>query len=298
MAGIRDVLVALDIETGTEKWRIDFVEELETPVPTFGYVSSPLIDGEYIYVQAGASVIKIDKQSGDIVWRSMNDGGGMNGSAFSSPVIETMGGERQLLVQSRTTLAGLSLETGELLWSQDIPAFRGMNIVTPTKIGERLFTSSYGGKSFMFGIDKTPEGFSVSERWENKVQGYMSSPVVVDNHIYLHLRNRRFACLDAETGEDKWITKPFGQYWSLLAQGDRILALDERGELLLIAANPIEFEILDRKKVSEEVDLGSSRFRSWATIRSRPEGTNCLSLGERLTGVRVVNSSLSMDGKR
>ncbi|MCP4192983.1 MAG: PQQ-binding-like beta-propeller repeat protein [Planctomycetaceae bacterium] len=252
VAGIRDVLVAIDIETGTEKWRIDFVDKLESPLPSFGYVSSPLIDGAHLYVQAGASVIKIDKENGEIIWRSMNDGGGMNGSAFSSPVIETVGGERQLLVQSRTALAGLSLETGEVLWSQDVPAFRGMNIVTPTKIGEQLFTSSYGGKSFMYGIDKTPDGYSVSEKWANKVQGYMSSPVVIDDHIYLHLRNRRFACLDAESGEEKWITKPFGQYWSLLAQGNRILALDERGELLLIAANPVEFEILDRKKVSDE----------------------------------------------
>ena len=36
----------------------------------------------------------------------------------------------------------------------------------------------------------------------------MSSPVVINGHIYLHLRNQRFVCLDAETGVECWTTKP------------------------------------------------------------------------------------------
>lgn len=37
----------------------------------------------------------------------------------------------------------------------------------------------------------------------------------------------------------------------MVAQGDRILALDERGELLLIRANPEKFELLDSRKISD-----------------------------------------------
>jgi outer membrane protein assembly factor BamB len=87
--------------------------------------------------------------------------------------------------------------------------------------------------------------------WENKTQGYMSSPVVIGSHAYLHLRNQRFTCIDLATGKETWTTKPYGQYWSIVAQGDRILALDERGELLLIRANPEKFELLDSRKISE-----------------------------------------------
>ncbi len=252
VAGIRDVLVALDLKTGEPKWKLDFVEKLESPLPSFGFVSSPLIDGDDLYVQAGGSVVKLNKKNGEIIWRSMSDGGGMFGSAFSSPVIEVVDGKRQLVVQTRQAMVGISMEDGEVLWSQDVPAFRGMNIVTPTKIGNDFFTSSYGGRSFLYKIDKTEDGFTVSEKWNNKAQGYMSTPVVIDGHIYLHLRNRRFTCIDAATGEEKWRTKPFGQYWSLLAQGNLILALDERGELLLIDANPEEFKILDRMTISED----------------------------------------------
>ncbi|MGE0759046.1 MAG: PQQ-binding-like beta-propeller repeat protein, partial [Pirellulaceae bacterium] len=41
VAGMRDVLVALDARTGEQRWRIDFVEQLQAPLPTFGFVSSP-----------------------------------------------------------------------------------------------------------------------------------------------------------------------------------------------------------------------------------------------------------------
>ncbi|MEZ6067548.1 MAG: PQQ-binding-like beta-propeller repeat protein [Planctomycetaceae bacterium] len=117
-----------------------------------------------------------------------------------------------------------------MLWTQEIPAFRGMNILTPAAYEDSVFTSSYGGKSFLYKVNRgADERFQTQLGWDNKVQGYMSSPVVIDGHVYLHLRNQRFACIDLATGESRWTTTPYGRYWSLIARGDRILALDETG---------------------------------------------------------------------
>jgi outer membrane protein assembly factor BamB len=79
----------------------------------------------------------------------------------------------------------------------------------------------------------------------------MSSPVVVDGHVYLHLRNQRFACIDLSSGKERWITQPYGKYWSLVVANGRILALDERGELFLIRATPEKFDLIGQHKVSE-----------------------------------------------
>ena len=251
VAGIRDVLVCLNAETGEVNWKVDFVKDTGSSLPSFGCVCSPLVDDGYVYMQAGGGFVKLDRTDGNIVWKSLDDGGGMYGSAFSSPVIATIAGQRQAVVQSRKQLCGVDLQSGKVLWSQDIEAFRGMNILTPTVIGDRVFTSSYGGGSFLFEITGSVEdGFKVTQLWRNKVQAYMSSPVVIDGFVYLHLRNQRFACIDLETGKEAWITTPFGKYWSLIAAGDRILALDECGELLLIRANPEKFDLIDRREVS------------------------------------------------
>ncbi len=253
VAGMRDVLVALDAQTGAIRWRKDFVAELKTPLPAFGNVSSPLVDGDALYVQSGGAVARLKKQSGEVVWRALESADAMNGSPFASPVLATLAGKRQLVAQTRTELAGLDPDTGAVLWRQTIEAFRGMNILTPTVVGDRVITSAYGGKTHAFDLTgDTGKGFALREAWQFKAQGYMSTPVIVDGHAYLHLRNQRALCLDLKTGAEKWTTADgFGKYWSLVANGNRILALDERGELLLLRANPDQFDLADRRKVSE-----------------------------------------------
>lgn len=253
VAGMRDVLVCLDAATGKERWRVDFVNELDSKLPSFGCVCSPLVDGEHVYMQAGGGFVKLNRADGSIDWKTLSEGGGMYGSAFSSPTIAELAGQRQAVVQSRTKLAGVDLNTGDILWSTEIEAFRGMNILTPTIIGNRVFTSSYGGGSYLFDVSFSPEnGFQVNQLWRNKVQGYMSSPVVIDGHIYLHLRNQRFACINLDSGKETWISQPFGKYWSMITNGNQILALDERGELLLIEASPRELQVVARQKISNQ----------------------------------------------
>lgn len=258
VAGMRDVLVCLDAATGAELWRVNFMEALESPLPAFGFVSSPLVIGEHVFVQAGGGFVKLEKATGKIVWRTLDDGGGMMGSAFASPYPATIGGVFQILVQTREDLAGIDPENGKVLWKTPVEAFRGMNIVTPTVHDGRVFTTSYGGGSFLFAVDPANAQKPVEQLWRNKIQGYMSTPIVIGGHAYVHLRNQRFACLDLATGKEAWITKPFGRYWSMVALGDRILALDETGDLRLIRATPERFELLGEAKVAAE--------ESWAHL--------------------------------
>jgi outer membrane protein assembly factor BamB len=84
----------------------------------------------------------------------------------------------------------------------------------------------------------------------------MSTPVVIDGHAYLHLQNQRFACLDLRTGERTWTSRTFGKYSSMVAQKDLILALDQTGKLILLRANPREFELLDERKISDQETWG------------------------------------------
>ncbi len=256
VAGIRDVLVSLDVETGGENWRVDLVKTFDAALPGFGTVCSPLVDEKHLYLQAAASVVKLNTNDGSVIWRSRPESGGLFGagmgaSAFSSPVMATIEGVRQLVVQSRKSLFGVDLDTGKRLWSIDVEAYRGMNILTPTVIGNTVFTSTYGGGTFLYDIEKSAGRFNATERWNTKKQGYMSSPVVVDGRVFLHLRNQRFTCIDPATGETNWTTRPFGKYWSMVANGDRLLALDQRGELHLIHATPDEYQELSTRTVSE-----------------------------------------------
>jgi outer membrane protein assembly factor BamB len=251
--GLRDVLVCLDVANGKERWRVDFVERYNTPVPPYGATCSPLVDGDAIYVQAAAAFVKLDKKTGKVLWRVLPYKSSPNGTAVSSPVLVTLAGKRQLVVQQPKKLAGVDPESGEVLWTAAVPAFRGINIITPTTHGDRILTSAFGSRTFLFKVSRSGDRFTAETVWTNKSQGYMSSPVVVAGHAYMLLRNQRLACLDLGTGQTKWLTtKTFGKYWSMVVRGDRILALDERGTLYLLRANPEKFELLDERKVSDD----------------------------------------------
>ncbi len=252
VCGMRDVLHSLNADTGEINWKVDFVERYDTPLPAFGMVCSPLIDGDNLYVQAGSGFVKLDKRNGKSIWRSLQDKGGMFGSAFSSPIIENINGKSQVVIQTRTDLAAVNPKNGKELWKKPIKAFRGMNILTPTVIGNSIFTSSYGGKSLLFEVQDDKNNQVLVQSWENRQEGYMSGPIILGDYCYIHLRKQRITCLDMKTGETKWISsESFGKYMSMISNGKEILALDENGTLYLIDPNPEKFVIKETRKISE-----------------------------------------------
>ncbi|MEM8964303.1 MAG: PQQ-binding-like beta-propeller repeat protein, partial [Acidobacteriota bacterium] len=160
------------------------------------------------------------------------------------------------LVQTRQELKGVDPETGEVLWSQFVPSFRGMNILTPLAHGDGIFTSSSRNASWFFDVTQGGEGYAVAERWSNKTHAYMSSPVKVGEVVYSHLGNGRLTAINLETGESYWTTQPMGDYWSMVHRQGTILALNEKGELLLIEASPESFNLLDQREVADAETWG------------------------------------------
>lgn len=275
--GMRDVLVRLDTQTGEVLWRIDFPEKFKTPLQPFGAACSPLIHQNAVYVQLGGGLTKVDLQTGEVLWNVLGGGGDMSSTgAFSSPTVATIAGVEQLLVQTRNELCGVSLDSGEVYWKEPIEAFRGMNILTPLVIGDAVFTAAHSGVSQLFDISRDGDAWKVSERWRQKTQGYMSSPVVVGEFIYMHMKNERAVCLSVADGQIAWTSPPVGKYWSMARNGNQILALADDGNLRLMDATPERFTVTDETKVAED---------SWAHIAVQGDLVFVRAL-DRLTALR------------
>ena len=281
VAGMRDVLAALDAATGGERWRVDFAALAGTKPETFGHVASPLVqtdaDGEKaVYAHTIAGFSKLDAATGEVLWtvldRTVDDDGEVttNEGAFSSPVAATIAGVPQIVVQTRTELCGVNPSDGFGLWHTEVEAFRGMNVLTPVVLpvegdgdAVRLLTSTYGGGTTLRKVRRSGGLWIITTFWENNRQGYMSSPVVVDGYAYQHLKNDRVVCFDLTDGEAAWTSKPFGGYWSMITDGDRILALDADGDLILIAADPTGLKVLGERRVTDAT--------SWAHVAATPD---------------------------
>jgi len=260
VGGMRDYLVCLDAKTGVVDWKADFTADAKSPLPAFGFVCSPLVDESGVYVQAGSSFAKLDRKTGKVLWQTLKDDGGTLGSAFSSPIRVKSAGRDQFIVQTRTKLAGVAADDGSVLWVKEIPSFRGMNILTPQPYGtDELFTSTYGGKSQLIRLGVSGSTIAPESKWAINYEGHMTSPVVVGDVAYLLGKDQKFIAFDLKAGKEAWRSeKRFGIYWSLIACGDKILALDQRGILFLVKADPNEFEIIDEKKIADS--------ESWAHL--------------------------------
>ena len=251
---MEEVLHALDGETGEERWAIDFPQQYGTTRPPFGFASSPLLVDGTLYLQAANGLVKVEVESGRVLWRSaVTDDSMSTGGAFSSPILTTLNSIDQVLAFTRSHLTGVDPQSGQVLWQHAVPNFRGMNIVTPSVYRDGVFVSQYRNGSYFF----RPGGRAGSGQvrmetaWTNKGSGYMSSPVVIDDHVYQHLGNGRLSSIDLRSGEENWRTRPLGEYWSMVWQGDRILAMSTDGSLRLVRATPDRFELLDEREVAQ-----------------------------------------------
>lgn len=249
--GMRDEVVCLDPTTGRIRWQADLSERFGARRPPFGGVCSPLIDDGSVYVMAGGATVKLSLADGSTIWKTLDDEGN-DDDACSSPVIATIAGKRQLVVQTRTRLCGVDLNDGSLLWSNVIEAYRNMNILTPTVLGDQVYTAAQRGRSHLFKVSFQDNEWKSAEVWTQRTQAYMSSPVADDKTIFVHSSNERLTALNVATGEILWTGKPMGKYQSLVRDDKTILVLNNEGELLSIELNRDQLSISDRRKVAND----------------------------------------------
>jgi outer membrane protein assembly factor BamB len=71
-AGPHGVFVALDLESGRERWRHDLGASFGTAMPVWGFAASPLVEGQLVIVAAGGAkgpgLLAFDRASGKLRW--------------------------------------------------------------------------------------------------------------------------------------------------------------------------------------------------------------------------------------
>ncbi len=250
VAGMPDLLVCLDATSGKRRWLVDFRQRYDTPLPELGFVCSPLVIGNTVYVQAADSFVAVDKESGDSRWRCLERDDKGQGS-YSSPDFAVIHERPQLLVANIDALAGVDPTTGTVLWHRVLDSYDQGCILAPIAYHGGIFTSTRASRTGYYPLQLDDGEFRLSDGWKNKLVAYMSSPVVIGDFAFLHLKNGRFACVDLRNGNTNWISdRPFGTYCSMVWHEDRILALTNEGQLLLIASRPDEFVLVDSRLIT------------------------------------------------
>jgi outer membrane protein assembly factor BamB len=236
--GAEGELRCLDEASGTVTWRTNILADAGARNLQWGMAASPLVvDGTVVVLPGGPggrSVVAYDRRTGKIAWSALDDR-----QAYSSPMLATLAGVRQLLVFSASRLVGLTPERGELLWEYPWRTEFDINAAQPLIVGDdRIFvSSSYGTGAALIEIAPRGAAFSVREVWRNaRMKNRFTSSVLHEGFVY-GLDESILACLDVATGELKWKGGRYGYGQVMLASG-HLIVLTEDGDLALVRATP------------------------------------------------------------
>jgi outer membrane protein assembly factor BamB len=237
---------SLDEATGKTFWRTNILDDNGATNLTWGMAASPLIVDDTVVVLPGGprghSVAAYDRRTGARRWSALDDQ-----QSYSSPMLVTLGGVRQMLVFSASRLMGIRPDDGRVLWEYPWKTDYDVNAAQPIVIGTNrvLVSSGYGAGAAVVELTPSPDGFSVREVWRNnRMKNQFTSSLLHDGHIY-GLDESILACLDAATGEVKWKGGRYG-YGQVLLAGDHLIVLTEDGDLALVRASPERHQELAR----------------------------------------------------
>jgi hypothetical protein len=250
--GAEGVLSCWGLGDGEAVWAVDTRAAFKPDKGFFGPVCSPLVEQDLVVLHVGgrdgAGVVAFDKSTGKVRWKATDDEAG-----YASPVAATTGGTRSLFCFTRAGLSALDPATGAVRFKFPWRArsHASVNAATPLVVGDAVFLSaSYGTGAMLVHIGRE----NPKEIWsgDDILSNHYATSVHHDAHLYgfdgRQEQAPRLRCVELKSGKVKWTEEQFGA-GTLMAAGDKLLILTERGDLVLAPATPAGFKPTARAKV-------------------------------------------------
>jgi outer membrane protein assembly factor BamB len=263
MLGLGGMFHCLDTQTGQVLWKHDFAQEYwgvektsdgdDAWFPVCGASASALVVGEQVIVPVGGkkagAFTAFHRKTGAILWKALNDR-----SSYASPLVADLAGTRQVVGFTGLRMVGLDFNSQKLLWEFPFTALFEQTIISPVLWRDRVIICGEAKPTVALELAKEGDKIGQKVAWRSAdLSAYMATPVVVKNHLIgFDQRSKQLVCLELETGKTIWRSPRIGRiYVSLVVAGDRILALNDSGDLHLLEANPKTYTPLGQWKVSE-----------------------------------------------
>jgi hypothetical protein len=206
-------LVCLKTEDGSEVWRKSLKNDFKGSEGGWNYTESPLVDGDKLVVTPGgpeASMLALDKKSGEVIWKGVVTGGG-DSAGYSSIVSADIGGTRQYIQLMANGLVSFAAKDGKMLWrygaTNDRFAGNTANIPTPIVKGNQVFSAAgYGRGAALITITNSNGTFHVKEDYfERPLTNKHGGVVLVGDKLFGDADDSgRLWCADFKTGKIKW----------------------------------------------------------------------------------------------
>ncbi len=246
-------IFCLDAKTGKKIWESS-AEQYKPEKPWWGFAASPTVMGDAVIFNIGTRGIAFNKDTGKPLWKS--DGSvvayatpkPLPVSMFNRPAVAIFTNEDFYILDPVT---GKSLASYKKTWEEK----SNCNAITPYihDGGIYLVHSAHGlARLSLKGDRLTQDWLSEDGKYPN--EWYAFNPQVIHNdNIYYLSKGRVKAdkglhCVNASTGKRIWFDHSF-EFGSLIGIGDKMIMLDENGDLIWGDIIDTKFSETYRKKI-------------------------------------------------
>lgn len=250
-------LYSLSLEDGSIQWQIDLERDHGAENIRWMSAASPVISGDRLFVAGGGkdqSLLCFNKADGKLLWKSESDA-----ITHSTPVVAEILGVPQIIFFTQQGLVAVTPDAGKVLWRYDFD-FKVSTAASPVVWEDIVYCSAgYDVGAAAVKVSKAEGGDAMKatelyRKSGNDLANHWSTPVVKDGYLYGMFSFKAYgvgplACVDIRTGEVKWKQDGFGPGNVLLTADQALVALTDRGELVLAEASPEGYKELARAEV-------------------------------------------------
>jgi outer membrane protein assembly factor BamB len=261
--GARGRLCCLEARNGEVIWE----KALENKSKDSAFTPSPLIEGKLLILvldgsPPGPCVVALDKNTGKEVWRALEET-----ATFSSPILVTAAGKRQLIVWTEKWVNSLDPVTGKPYWRERYPGGVSYAVPTPASHADLLLVN---GVMFQLDLKKPgaavlwPDGTPPSRRTVSDT----SAALFQGDHLFTCNLNGELVCLEAKTGRIVWGTNVVtdaksGASMHITANGKSALLFNDKGELIRAGLTVAGYQEISRAALLQPTSPFGSRKMAW-----------------------------------
>ncbi|HEV3416914.1 MAG TPA: PQQ-binding-like beta-propeller repeat protein [Pirellulales bacterium] len=274
---------------GKEIWKFDLQERYGRFDIQFGMASTPVLDGDHLYLQlihsGGSVVLCLDKATGGEVWkqRRFTDARDESEQSYASPIIYRAGKQALLLSHGGDYIIAHRLTDGIEVWRcgglnpkgkyNNTLRFIASPVAAPGLI---VVPSAKNGP--VLGLRPDGNGditnSAADHRW-TRAQNTpdVPSPLIYDGLVYLCRENGNLTVLDAKTGEPYYEHRTHSdRHRASPVYADGKVYLTARDGTITVVKTGKEFEVLASNAMGENMSAspaianGTIYLRTFAAL--------------------------------
>jgi len=257
-------LACIEAASGKVLWRKSLRRDFGGQPGTWAYAESPLIDGDVLVATPGgarATLVALNKKTGDVIWQSAVPGGEPAGYASAS-VIEAAG-RKQYVQFLDKGVVGVDARTGQFLWRYGQTGGGPANIAMPVSRGDYVYSTN--ARRFGAGLVRlSPTGDGVSAGqvyFERDVPNTLGGQILLGDTIYGTNQEGPVAA-EFATGKIRWRAEGAGPAAVFYAEG-RLYFHGENGVVALAEVSPHRYLEKGRFTPPGQPKRKDSKERAW-----------------------------------